>query len=66
MTNNESSQVFWLENWEGKAMTGVFTRCNLNTIIKDMNLKGSRVVGIKIDLDEKWNLELLLEDDSDG
>jgi hypothetical protein len=64
--NNETSQVFWLEDWEGNAKSGVFVRCNLNPLIKEMNLKGSRVVGIKIDLSEKWTLELFLEEGGDS
>lgn len=64
MTNNVTSQIFWLENWEGEANPGVFTRCNLNTVIRVMNMKGVRIVGIKIDLDETWNLELIVEKDN--
>ena len=63
---NESGQIFWLDKWQGKAKSGAYTRCNLNDCIKIMNDAGAKVVGIKIDFDGGWNLEFIIEGDSDG
>ena len=60
---NDSEQIFWLDDWKGKAKDGCFTRCNLNYCIKHFNTQfKTKVVGIKLDLSSKWNLELLIEE----
>lgn len=59
---NKSKDVFWLDGWEGKVKDGVYTRCNLSYCIKLLNNKGAKVVGIKLDFDEEWNLELMVEE----
>lgn len=58
---NKSEEIFWLDGWNGDAQSGVYTRCNLNDCIKILNERGAKIVGIKLDLSEKWNLELLIE-----
>lgn len=61
MGENSTEQIFWLDKWEGDAQGGVYTRCNLNDCIKILNEKGAKIVGIKLDLESKWNLELIME-----
>lgn len=63
---NKTEQIFWLDNFKGKAKSGVYTRCNLNSCIKELNKRGANIVGIKLDLEENWNLELIMEEKCGG
>jgi len=58
---NKTGEVFWLDQFEGKAKGGAYTRCNLNHCINILNKAKARIVGIRLDLEDKNNLELIIE-----
>lgn len=64
MTKNKEGDTFWLDGWNGKGKGGVYTRCNLNQCIKKMNEMNAHIVGIKLDMDNGWNLELIMEEEA--
>ena len=52
--------IFWLENWEGKAKGGYFIRNNLFEFFGRLKESGEKPVGIKIEDD--WNMEIIVEE----
>ena len=58
--NNEG--IFWLDNYDGKAMGGYYVRCNLKEHIEHFKEQGFKVVGIKCSEDSNWNLQFICEE----
>jgi len=55
--NNEG--IFWLDDYNGKAQGGYYTRCDLKKHIKHFKEQGLKVVGIKVSEDSDWNLQFI-------
>lgn len=54
-------RIFWLDNYEGTAQGGFYTRCNLKEHIQHFKEKGYKVVGIKPCEENWWNLQFICE-----
>ena len=52
-------EIYWAEDWEGKAKGGLYFRCDLFKWIKKVEESGMKVVGIAVD--DSWDLELIVE-----
>ena len=57
--NNEG--IFWLDDYQGKAIGGYYVRCNLKQHIEQFKKQGFKVVGIKVCEDSNWNLQFICE-----
>jgi hypothetical protein len=53
---------FWLDQWEGKAKGGYFIRNDLYKFFAKLKENNLKPVGIKVDDD--WNLEIIIEEQS--
>jgi len=60
MSTEKEKRFFWTdEEWKGKAVGGLFYRCDLFKWIKQAEESGVKVVGIVID--GTWDMELIIE-----
>lgn len=59
MEPDREEQVFFLDNFEGKASGGYYIRNDLFKFIKRIEAEGKKVVGIGFD--GTWNLNIIVE-----
>ena len=59
MESDREEQVFWLEDWEGKAKDGLYFRSDLFLRIKKAEKNGFKVVGIGFN--GTWDINLITE-----
>ena len=59
MEPDRKEQVFFLEDWQGKAAGGYYVRSDIRQSIKKLEEGGRKVVGIGYD--GTFNLHLILE-----
>jgi len=57
--NAEKKEIFWLDKWEGKSMSGYYYRCDLFKFFENCKNNGLKVVGIVKPKD--WNIEFIVE-----
>ena len=54
----ENENIFWVDNFEGKAQGGFFVRNNLCEFFETLRKAGHEPVGLKVD--ESFNLEVIV------
>lgn len=56
--------IFWLNEWEGRAKGGYFVRNDLSKFFEKLRGAGLKPVGISVD--ESLNLEVIVESPEEG
>jgi len=55
----KNKNVFWIDDFNGKARGGYYIRNDLFKFLKKLRYSGEEPVGLKVD--DNWNLEVIVK-----